>query len=172
MTKGMTFNKPNKRFQTENMAAYNDLPTDLTKNIFTYLRQERRQPPHADAIQKMIDYIEDGIEIYDEEREQINVHERVWCPYAHIKTDNYANRSLFVDDAMCTNVWEEWANEKYEVQYELATRWFVNIIEARYDPNEQHAWVDEPLEKMYEMDMPPDEICVPIGGWSGRGIEV
>jgi hypothetical protein len=49
---------------------------------------------------------------------------------------------------------------------------FVKFFNNINDPNEQHAWVDEPLEKMYEMDMPPDEICVPIGGWSGRGIEV
>ena len=36
------------------MASYNDLPAVLTANIFTYLRQERRQPPHAYCIDKLI----------------------------------------------------------------------------------------------------------------------
>ena len=158
------------------MATYNNLPTDLTANIFTCLRQERRQPPHAVAIQNMIDYIEDGVEIHDEEREQINVHERVWCTYAHIKTDNYEDGSLFVEGPTTTNVWDEWANgdmtRGYEVQYKLSTRLFANIVEARYDPDEHEQWVDEPLRELYHGGMTPDYICVSIGGWSGRGIEV
>jgi len=43
------------------MATYNDLPTDITANIFTYLRQERRQPPHAYCIDKLIQHIDDLI---------------------------------------------------------------------------------------------------------------
>ena len=159
------------------MTTYNNLPTDLTANIFTYLRQERRQPPHAAAMQNMIDYIEDGVEIYDLfPQQQINVHERVWSTYAHIKTDNYEDGSLFVEGPTSTNVWDEWANgdmsRGYEVQYKLSTRLFANIIEARYDPDEHEQWVDEPLEQLYDLDSDPDEICVCIGGWSGRGIEV
>ena len=162
------------------MTTYNNLPTDLTANIFTYLRQERRQPPHAIAIQNMIDYIEDGVEIYDEEREQINVHERVWCTYAHIKTDMGEDESLFqYHPGMCT-IWEEWAHgampsgdyRESHVSYKLSKQWFVDIIEARYNPDEQAQWVDEPLEEMYHGDTPPENICVCIGGWSGRGIEV
>ena len=168
--KGYDIQQTKQTIQTENMSTYNSLPSVLTENIFTYLRQERRQPPHADAIQKMIDYIEDGVEIHDEEREQISVHERVWCPYAHIKTDNYEDGSLFVEDCITTTVWEEWANGVS--QYKLSTRWFVDIIEARYDPDEQEQWVDEPLDQLYEEGITPDYICVCIGGWSGRGIEV
>jgi hypothetical protein len=47
------------------MATYNDLPTDLTTNVFTYLRQERRQPPHAYCIDMLIQNI-DGLILYDE----------------------------------------------------------------------------------------------------------
>jgi hypothetical protein len=36
------------------MATYNDLPTELTAKIFTYLRHERHQPPHAYCIDKLI----------------------------------------------------------------------------------------------------------------------
>jgi len=152
------------------MTTYNNLPTDLTANIFTYLRQERRQPPHAIAIQNMIDYIEDGVEIHDEEREQINVHERVWSTYAHIKTDMGEDESLFQYHEGMTTIWEEWAHSA--VNYKLSKQWFVDIIEARYDPDEQEQWVDEPLEELYHGDTPPEYICVAITGWSGRGLEV
>jgi hypothetical protein len=36
------------------MATYNRLPTDLTANIFTYLRRERRRPPHFTAMNDLI----------------------------------------------------------------------------------------------------------------------
>jgi len=153
------------------MATYNNLPTDLTANIFSYLRHERRQPPHAIAIKNMIDYIEDGVLIYDDEREQINVEERVWSTYAHIKTDNYEDGSLFVEGPDTTNVWDEWANGNDDVRYELSTRWFADIIEARYNSDEHEQWVDEPLEQLYDLDTDPDYICVCVG-WNGRGTEV
>jgi hypothetical protein len=44
------------------MATYNHLPTDLTANIFTYLRHERRQPPHAYCIDKLIEYTDECID--------------------------------------------------------------------------------------------------------------
>jgi hypothetical protein len=44
------------------MATYNHLPTELTANIFTYLRHERRQPPHAYCIDKLIEYTDDLID--------------------------------------------------------------------------------------------------------------
>lgn len=46
------------------MATYNHLPTELTANIFSYLRHERRQPPHAYCIDKLIEYTHDLIEPY------------------------------------------------------------------------------------------------------------
>ena len=46
------------------MATYNDLPTVVTENIFTYLRHERRQPPHAYCIDKLIEYTNDLIDPY------------------------------------------------------------------------------------------------------------
>ena len=36
------------------MATYNDLPTELTADVFSYLRQERRQPPHFRAMNDLI----------------------------------------------------------------------------------------------------------------------
>jgi len=44
------------------MATYNNLPTELTANIFSYLRHERRQPPHAYCIDKLIEYTNDLID--------------------------------------------------------------------------------------------------------------
>ncbi len=46
-------------------ATYNDLPTELTANIFSYLRHERRQPPHAYCIDKLIEYTHDLLDPYD-----------------------------------------------------------------------------------------------------------
>jgi len=84
------------------MATYNHLPTELTANIFTYLRQERRQPPHAYCIDKLIEYTNDfiiphegltdeGFEIYEyggvEAREALGefvgeaVHTQFFTPY-------------------------------------------------------------------------------------------
>jgi len=36
------------------MATYNDLPTEITANIFSYLRHERRKPVHALPIMELI----------------------------------------------------------------------------------------------------------------------
>ena len=43
---------------TTNMATYNNLPTELTDNIFSYLRDGRRQAPHAYCMDKLIEYID------------------------------------------------------------------------------------------------------------------
>ena len=44
------------------MATYNHLPTELTANVFSYLRDGRRKPPHAYCIDKLIEYTNDLIE--------------------------------------------------------------------------------------------------------------
>ena len=44
------------------MATYNNLPAVVTENIFTYLRHERRQPPHAYCIDRLIDFTADCID--------------------------------------------------------------------------------------------------------------
>ena len=36
------------------MATYNDLPTELTAGVFSFLRHERRQPPHFMAMNDLI----------------------------------------------------------------------------------------------------------------------
>ena len=57
------------------MATYNHLPTELTANVFSYLRHERRQPPHAYCIDKLIEYTDECIdpdnECLDEDGELI-----------------------------------------------------------------------------------------------------
>ena len=49
------------------MATYNSLPSVLTENIFTYMRHERRQPPHAYCIDKLIQHTDELISsaVYD-----------------------------------------------------------------------------------------------------------
>ncbi len=46
------------------MATYNNLPTEVTANVFSYLRHERRQPPHAYCIDRLIEYTHDLIDPY------------------------------------------------------------------------------------------------------------
>jgi len=48
------------------MATYNDLPTEITAIIFSYLRQERRKPDHCLVIKGMFHEIDDNVDIRDD----------------------------------------------------------------------------------------------------------
>ena len=101
------------------MATYNHLPTELTANIFTYLRQERRQPPHAYCMDMLIEYTHDlidphsecltgeGFEVYefpggDEAREILGgfigvaVHTKFFIPY--VDAMGYDDETEEMDD--------------------------------------------------------------------------
>lgn len=166
--------------QQTKMTSYNELPIVLTKKIFTYLRQERRQPPHVNAIKEMIDYIENGVIRYDDDcKPPIKVRAHVWYPYAHLKQDelrgewrcyprifeNYwENTPPIVGNIF--NVWDRWRKNHFTT-IELVTTWFVDIIEARMSPNDYDSWVDEPIDQVVDGIYPP-YICVAVE-WYGTG---
>ena len=165
------------------MTSYNELPIVLTKKIFTYLRQERRQPPHVNAIKEMIDYIENGVIRYDDDCEPIKVRAHVWYPYAHLKQDelrgewrcyprifeNYwENTPPIVGNIF--NVWDRWRKNHFTT-IELVTTWFVDIIEARMSPNDYDSWVDEPIDQVVDGIYPP-YICVAVEWyWTGASCD-
>ena len=58
------------------MATYNDLPIELTAGVFSFLRHERRQPPHFmamnDLISKAAEPFIDWPHLYNEAGESLN----------------------------------------------------------------------------------------------------
>jgi len=102
------------------MATYNDLPTELTENIFTYMRHERRQPPHAYCIDKLIQNTDELISsaVYDftdilavlEGREELS-------DYVGSYTGNAVELEFFYP-YLIAHGWDEWNNEIDEDDYE------------------------------------------------------
>jgi hypothetical protein len=122
------------------MATYNHLPTDLTANIFTYLRRERRRPSHFTAINELIDYINADI-IYEDDR---IVCRRIYDNYAPMKdqgpVDPYEEPFEDEDD----NVWATWYDFKTRwARHRLVRRLWVNMIEARTDQQSLAAMLEE-----------------------------
>ena len=102
------------------MATYNDLPTELTENIFTYMRHERRQPPHAYCIDKLIQNTDELISsaVYDftdilavlEGREELS-------DYVGSYTGNAVELEFFYP-YLIAHGWDESNNEIDEDDYE------------------------------------------------------
>jgi len=133
------------------MATYNDLPTELTANVFSYLRQERRQPPHFTIINELIDYINTDV-TYEDNR---IVCRRIYENYASMKGwdtgDEYDEP--FEDEDDIDNVWAVWYDFENRRAWHrvLVRRLYVNMIEAR--TNEQSlADMLEPLNRFNEED--------------------
>jgi len=102
------------------MATYNDLPTVVTENIFTYLRHERRQPPHAYCIDKLIQSTDELMSsaAYDstdllavvQGREEL-------IDYLGSYTGNAVEFEFFYP-YLQNHGWDEWTNEFDEDDYE------------------------------------------------------
>ena len=120
------------------MATYNHLPTEVTANIFTYMRHERRQPPHFKAINELIDYINADI-IYEDNS---IVCSRIYDNYVLMKDqgpgDQYEEPFEDEDD----NVWEAWYTDRRARHRVLVRRLWVNMIEARTNEQSLAAMLD------------------------------
>ena len=133
------------------MATYNDLPTELTANVFSYLRQERRQPPHFTIIKELIDYVNTDV-TYEDNR---IVCRRIFENYASMKAcvtgDPYEEPFEVEDDY--DNVWAVWYGFKSRQARHrvLVRRLYVNMIEARTN---QQSLADmlETYNRSYEDD--------------------
>ena len=102
-------------------ATYNHLPTELTTNIFTYLRHERRQPPHAAAMNELKKYITRNVT-----NGAIDI--EIWLPYGEMRT-TYGESGYALDGAETGGGWESLNGAN---PY-LAERLFVNIIKSLFN---------------------------------------
>ena len=105
------------------MATYNNLPTEVTANVFTYMRHELRQPPHAAAMKAMIKIIDDNVTI-ENGVTVASIH--VWLTYYNVQYDPEPECALDGN-----GVWDEWCNGTGGL---LAPALFKRIIEAKTDP--------------------------------------
>ena len=129
------------------MATYNHLPTALTANIFTYLRHERRQPPHFTAINELVEYINADI-IYEDDS---IVCRRIYDNYVAMKGQGPGDEydEPFEDEE--DNVWQAWYDDRQARHRVLVRRLWVNMIEARTDEQSLAAMLEE-LRRYNEED--------------------
>ena len=119
-------------------ATYNHLPTEITANIFTYLRQERRLPPHFTAINELIEYINADI-IYESDRIMCRrIYDNYVCMKGQGPGDQY--EEPFEDEV--DNVWEAWYTDRRARHRLLVRRLYVDMIEARADPQSLAAMLE------------------------------
>lgn len=175
--------------------SYNALPTVLTENIFSYLRQERRQPPHVKLIKDMIDCIDKGVRY--EARfgcEDIIIATYVWKNYINFEmarrqfdVDGYyleLPNEDYVFDNDETEIWRDWfcrmrgfpskyCSYRYYLgnTLKLSGRLWLNMIEARTN-QETLRLMEEAAEEMEnEGDvLSPEqlllmEMYLPTGVW-------
>ncbi len=133
------------------MATYNHLPTELTAIIFSYLRQERRQPCHCQAIKGMVREIDDSIIMGDYEG-------RVRVPYTVYEAlgnfIDYEQAILVMSvEEQCQispfdrsdRKWFKWWNNMRK--WRLIALWYINIVSARLNEEDYRrildAYVDE-----------------------------
>ena len=113
------------------MATYNDLPTVITANIFTYLRHERRKPDHCLVIKGMFHEIDDNVEIIkDEIRITYTLYETLgnFIDYEttimHIEMGNHPPSPFRKWNKNWYNWWKDERNRR------LIALWYINIVSA------------------------------------------
>ena len=122
------------------MATYNDLPIELTAAIFSYLRQERRQPCHCQAIKGMVREIDDSIVMGDYEG-------KVRVPYAvYSALGDFLDYEHAID---CPEIkifndvdikWYKWWNNMR--MWRLIALWYINIVSARLNEEDYRRILD------------------------------
>jgi len=115
------------------MTTYNNLPTELTANIFTYLRHERRKPPHVKVLHELIELINADI-IYEGDSIMCR---RIYDNYVGMKGQGPGDEyeEPFEDEDDINNAWDLWYGDRRARHRLLVRRLYVNMIEAR--TNEQ-----------------------------------
>jgi hypothetical protein len=124
------------------MTTYNNLPTDLTANIFTYLRQERRQPPHAAAMQTAIDTLTAGVDRYED---QTTIEHTVYAPYHLIDDETDDGQDGVVNAMELVDYLDEDFLEEIMVTDEnvaLMQTFIMRAIQARIDDEVRVAMVN------------------------------
>jgi len=115
------------------MATYNDLPTEITAIIFSYLRQERRKPDHCLVIKGMLHEIDDNIIIRDR---------KIWIPdtiyealgnfldYENaiaIIEEEYPEYKMSPFSSRSNRKWYRWWKDD---RGRMIALWFINIVSA------------------------------------------
>ena len=106
------------------MATYNHLPTVLTANIFTYLRHERRRPPHFTAMNELKEYITRNVT-------NGAIDFEIWQPYGETRTCGESGYAL--DGLACSAETGYGWESLNEANPYKAERLFVNIIKSLFN---------------------------------------
>jgi len=153
------------------MATYNDLPTEITANIFSYLRHERRKPDHCLVIKGMFHGIDDNVDIRDD---------KVW-----IQDTIYETLGNFLDyDTLFMDAEEEYPGSKWspfsrwnrkwynwwkdERNWRLIALWYINIVSACLNEEDYGRILDAYVgENDNDVDeyINADNYSVVISGW-------
>jgi hypothetical protein len=102
------------------MATYNNLPTEVTANVFSYLRHERRQPPHAYCIDRLIEFTNDLISSAvhgDTDFLAVVQGQEELSAYLGSYTGNAVELEFFYP-YLQDHGWDEWTNEFDDEEYE------------------------------------------------------
>ena len=129
------------------MATYNDLPTELTAAIFSYLRQERRQPCHCQAIKGMVRDIDDNIIMGDYEG-RVRVPYTVYEPLGNFI--DYEDAIMIIEEeypeykmspfAPSDRKWYNWWKD--ERNWRMIASWYINIVSARLNEEDYERILD------------------------------
>jgi hypothetical protein len=142
------------------MATYNHLPTEITANIFTYLRHERRQPCHCLAIKGMVREIDDNIimgdyegkvrvpyEVYEALGKFIDFEAAIMEEYPEYKMSPFAPSD---------RKWYNWWKDEY--YWRLIALWYINIVSARLNEKDYQRILDAYSDE----DGPDDYLAVDL----------